>query len=88
MVRGWLDRGVDGFRLDTFNVFLKHPDAALQPAPRAGRTAWTRQEHRYDFDQPDLPALARSGSGRSSTPTRADDGRRAVRRARPRARPR
>ena len=55
-VRGWLARGVDGFRLDTFNVFLKHPDPPSNPR-RRGRTAWTRQEHRYDFDQPDLPAL-------------------------------
>ena len=35
MVRGWLDRGVDGFRLDTFNVFLKHPE--LPSNPRAAR---------------------------------------------------
>lgn len=56
MVRGWLDRGVDGFRLDTFNVFLKHPDMLANPR-RRGRSAWARQIHRYDFDQPDLPAL-------------------------------
>jgi alpha-glucosidase len=56
MVRGWLERGVDGFRLDTFNVFLKHVD--LLENPRAhGRTAWTRQRHVHDFDQADLPAL-------------------------------
>jgi alpha-glucosidase len=56
MVRGWLARGVDGFRLDTFNVFLK--DAAMRENPRRrGSSAWDRQEHRYDFDQPDLPAL-------------------------------
>ena len=56
MVRGWIERGVDGFRLDTFNVFLKHPDMPSNPS-RRGASAWTRQEHRYDFDQPDLPAL-------------------------------
>jgi alpha-glucosidase len=56
MVRGWLERGVDGFRLDTFNVFLKHPDMLPNPR-RRGRSAWTRQEHRYDIDQPDLPDL-------------------------------
>ena len=56
MVRGWLERGVDGFRLDTFNVFLKHPDMPSNPR-RRGSSAWTRQEHRYDIDQPDLPAL-------------------------------
>ncbi len=56
MVRRWLARGVDGFRLDTFNVFLKHPEMPSNPR-RRGTTAWARQEHRYDFDQPDLPAL-------------------------------
>jgi len=56
MVRGWLARGVDGFRLDTFNVFLKHPDMPSNPT-RRGTSAWTRQVHLYDFDQPDLPAL-------------------------------
>ena len=40
MVQGWLDRGVDGFRLDTFNVFLKHPDPPSNPI-RRGSTAWT-----------------------------------------------
>ena len=56
MVRGWLARGVDGFRLDTFNVYLKHPDMPSNPTKR-GTTAWSRQVHLYDFDQPDLPAL-------------------------------
>ena len=56
MVRGWLERGVDGFRLDTFNVFLKHTEMLSNPR-RRGTSAWTRQHHRYDFDQPDLPAL-------------------------------
>jgi alpha-glucosidase len=56
VVQTWLDRGVDGFRLDTFNVFLKHPDMPSNPR-RRGSSAWTRQEHRYDYDQPDLPAF-------------------------------
>ena len=53
MVRQWLERGVDGFRLDVFNVFLKHPDLLANPV-RAGTTAWTRQEHLHDRDQPDF----------------------------------
>jgi alpha-glucosidase len=56
MVQGWLARGADGFRLDTFNVFLKHPDMPSDPI-RRGTSAWTRQVHRYDIDQPDLPTL-------------------------------
>ncbi len=55
MVRFWLDRGVDGFRLDVFNVFYK--DAALRSNPRrwlGGFRAWDRQRHVYDKDQPEL----------------------------------
>ena len=53
MVRHWLERGVDGFRLDVFNVFLKHPDLPPNPS-RVGTTAWTRQVHVHDRDQPDF----------------------------------
>jgi alpha-glucosidase len=56
MVRGWLQRGVDGFRLDVFNTFLKHPDLPSNPT-RRGRSPWDRQLHLYDKDQPDLPGL-------------------------------
>jgi alpha-glucosidase len=56
MVRGWLDRGVDGFRLDVFNAFLKHPDLPSNPS-REGTTAWTRQDHLNDRDQPDFRDL-------------------------------
>jgi alpha-glucosidase len=56
MVRGWLARGVDGFRLDVFNTFLKDPELRSNPT-RPGRTAWDRQVHLYDRDQPDFPAL-------------------------------
>ena len=38
MVRGWLERGVDGFRLDVFNAFLKHPELLANPDGR-GRHA-------------------------------------------------
>jgi alpha-glucosidase len=60
MVQGWLDRGVDGFRLDVFNTFFK--DADLVSNPRAGlrRQAWDRQRHLHDQNQPELgPFLAR-----------------------------
>jgi alpha-glucosidase len=56
MVRGWLERGVDGVRLDVFNSFLKHPDLPSNPI-RSGDSAWARQIHTYDRDQPDFPAL-------------------------------
>jgi alpha-glucosidase len=56
MVEGWLDRGVDGFRLDVFNAFLKDPELRSNPR-QPGPTAWTRQVHEYDRDAPDLQAL-------------------------------
>ena len=54
MIRGWLDRGVDGFRLDVFNALVK--DAELRSNPTRGwrRRPWDRQEHRHDKDQPGL----------------------------------
>ena len=58
MVRGWLDRGVDGLRLDVFNVFLKDPELRSNPT-RPGTSAWSRQRHIRDRDQPDFPALLR-----------------------------
>ena len=56
VARAWIARGVDGFRLDVFNVYLKHPDLPSNPT-RRGSTAWDRQVHLYDIDQPDLPEL-------------------------------
>jgi alpha-glucosidase len=57
VVRTWLDRGVDGFRLDVFNVYFK--DAALRPNPlRIGRgSAWSWQSHVHDRNQAELDDL-------------------------------
>ncbi len=54
MVRGWLDRGVDGFRLDVFNAFFKHPDLPDNPRRYLGRRPYDRQRHINDKDQPEL----------------------------------
>ena len=86
MVRGWLDRGVDGFRLDVFNAFLKDPDLPSNPE-QPGSTAWTRQVHVHDRDQADFVELldavpgarrrrARAGSRSASCSTAAPSGRR------------
>jgi alpha-glucosidase len=56
IARRWLDRGVDGFRLDVFNAFLKHPGLPSNPS-RPGTSTWARQVHRYDRDQADLKEL-------------------------------
>ena len=60
MIRGWLGRGVDGFRLDVVNALFKDPE--LRPNPRriprrpsvAALRAWSRQDHVNDRNQPDL----------------------------------
>jgi alpha-glucosidase len=56
VVRTWLGRGVDGFRLDVFNTFFK--DAALRSNPwKIGRRGlWGWQRHVHDRDQPELAA--------------------------------
>jgi alpha-glucosidase len=56
MVRGWLNRGVDGLRLDVFNVFLKDPELRSNPV-RPGGTGWDSELHVNDRDAPDLPDL-------------------------------
>jgi alpha-glucosidase len=57
VVRAWLDRGVDGFRLDVFNVYFK--DGSLRSNPRriGGRAAWSWQRHVYDRNQAEMDAL-------------------------------
>ncbi len=65
MIRGWLARGVDGFRLDVFNAFFKDPTFASNP-PRvpgpkgiARFRGWNRQLHIHDKDQPELDDFLR-----------------------------
>jgi len=52
----WLDRGVDGFRLDVFNAFFKDSQFRNNP-PRFGLRAFDRQEHIYDINQPEMIGL-------------------------------
>ena len=57
--RYWLNKGVDGFRLDVFNCWYK--DAALRDNPRLPglhRRPFDSYEHIYDVSQPEMiPAL-------------------------------
>lgn len=56
-VRFWLNRGVDGFRLDVFNLWFKHPDFPDNP-PALGIRAFDRQKPLHIMDQPEMfPAL-------------------------------
>ncbi|RPJ50417.1 MAG: hypothetical protein EHM21_05015, partial [Chloroflexi bacterium] len=56
--RFWLDRGVDGFRLDVFNLFFKCPDLTSNPSflslPGYG---FISQRHINDCDRPELVPL-------------------------------
>ena len=60
--RFWLDRGVDGFRLDAID-FLLHDLALRDNPPRAPENGimpvkpFGLQHHLYDMMQPELPAL-------------------------------
>ncbi len=52
-MRFWLDRGVDGFRLDVFNAYIK--DNLLRDNPlKLGRRPYDMQRHVYDLDRPEL----------------------------------
>ena len=62
MIRMWLDRGVDGFRLDIFNALFE--DERCRPNPRAlavpredGSTSWF-QRNVHNLDHPDTLAFA------------------------------
>ncbi len=56
VARFWLERGVDGFRLDVFNVYFKDAHFRNNP-PRFGLRAFDRQRHLYDGDQPEMVPL-------------------------------
>jgi alpha-glucosidase len=58
MVRFWLERGVDGFRLDVVNGYFKDARLRDNPEPLSlnpyAVVPWFRQHHLYDRDQPEL----------------------------------
>lgn len=62
VIRFWLDRDVDGFRLDVFNMYFK--DDQLRDNPFSpGLRAFDRQQHVYDCDQPEMVALLQEMRG-------------------------
>jgi len=54
--RFWLERGVDGFRLDVFNAYFKHPSLEDNPS-RFGLRRFDRQIHVNDMDRPEMMPL-------------------------------
>lgn len=59
VVRFWLERGVDGFRLDAINWLGKDTNWPNNPR-RLGWRSYYRQVHRYDRDQPQAHEALRS----------------------------
>jgi len=65
VARWWLDRGVDGFRIDVAQMVMKDPelrDNPINPTPdQAHRLgAWDTQIHLNDLSHPDMHELYRS----------------------------
>jgi alpha-glucosidase len=54
--RFWLEKGVDGFRLDVFNVYFKHAELLSNPV-QFGLRGFDRQQHLYDINQPEMLPL-------------------------------
>jgi alpha-glucosidase len=59
VVRFWLERGVDGFRLDAINWIGKDLTWPNNPR-RMGLRSYLRQIHRYDRDQPETHEALRA----------------------------
>jgi alpha-glucosidase len=51
--RFWLDRGVDGFRLDVFNEYFKDDQFRENPSS-FGIRGFERQKHIYDANRPEI----------------------------------
>ena len=62
VARFWLDRGVDGFRLDTANLYAHDPllrDNPPLPPGQRGDSPVLMQRHAYTMDQPESLAFLR-----------------------------
>jgi alpha-glucosidase len=66
VLRFWLERGVDGFRMDTVHRIMKHPELPDNPPNPGGRLLhknagdYDSQLHVYDKDHPDVHQVLRA----------------------------
>ena len=56
VMRFWLDKGVDGFRLDIVNAYFKDKEFHSNP-PKFGLRPFDMQQHIYDTDRPEMLPL-------------------------------
>ncbi len=64
MVKFWLDKQVDGFRLDIFNFIFENENYLDNPTtwrylPQFEEGKWLFEEHKYNFHQPEVIAFAK-----------------------------
>lgn len=53
----WLEKGVDGFRLDVFSAYFKDANFTDNPKKTFGIRPFDRLDHIYDTDQPEMIPL-------------------------------
>ena len=58
--RFWLQRGVDGFRIDVADRLIKDAELRDNPARIGGLRAYDRQQHAYDLLQPEVHDIWKS----------------------------
>ncbi|MGB4593529.1 MAG: alpha-glucosidase [Coriobacteriia bacterium] len=59
VVRYWLDKGVDGFRLDLINFLYEDEQLRDNPGRLFGLRPYLAQKHLHDFSQPESLEVAR-----------------------------
>jgi alpha-glucosidase len=65
IVRFWLERGIDGFRVDAAHLLVKHPDLSDNPLRHAidadadPEVVYDAYEHLHDLDQPEVVDIYR-----------------------------
>ncbi len=57
VLRFWLEKGVDGFRLDVFSAYFKDAEFRDDPKKLLGLRKYDRLIHEYDADRPEMIPL-------------------------------